>query len=960
MATAPLVQDLFALTAHGVASTAPYEKGTPLELLGSTSAASSSDAVVLTVQASGLSIYNAATAHCTHSFSVPAAVTFACAAVLLPLKEEGDNDAVEDSEESNTNNTDSNNGFVCAIVRHSQEKKMDGRRLWLWAVGEAAAAAKVGGKLASGGPGKPDWVKTFDIPVHHIAVHASKVLIVIHTSGVVSFYNHDLVRPVLSIKSKIHASVVWSQCVPISESTHASVSEIVNVVKLEDGKLVARTARVETKFGGEGVEDVHNILSQGEFPLDFAAENASVVSYCFAAEQKKLFVALSTGEVRGVALKPSGAVSTINLAPLGMSCFNGKASALAGIVPPAFAMQVVGKSYLAIVGVLEKKGSEQDILSIWDTRFGTLQFRRVLNGDNEAVTQSSDPLNLIGKESFFGRCFNIEAAVSSLSGPVLSITTSTIRSKPAKNMVSFTSSVALAPFYCPPVSLLTAFGKLSNTMKFSLSPSQEGILPGLATVAQRPPIRNNESVTWYTGLSHLEDLDRTYLTRITASNHNADHMALELARWVYEKSLLVAPKSGMPKPGDTLATVDFEKLPVIEISQPGMIKLLTRALASNVKDFYPVKVLQYLVRTGRVPASFTVQDDSATASIEQTRTVSIVECVLLQNDFQTLCMMLNNDACLGMNEFDVLQIAQYICCCATSSGSTSETETSQGVMDRRRSTIDAYVKTQVGSNKNGAYKKCLVRNDKGLKVFDGRRWFFEKVFAIPQQNDFVFAKALKALSVDQVEVVMSWVVGLLEMDVRKKTEVTRKRAAIQKRKETVAAAAARKKGKSGIEVVDKFAFIDDMLEKDLDGCLAESEIRRQLWWLWDTPGKANEYSGAVMQAIDVINLIIDVHLTTILLTPSLHDLVVRLQVCVSSDLTMFNMMQRRLNGCLSVFELSEAAKTKAATSMAGLSGDQKSAKKQEVVGTELRRRWKRMVAQVNDGVGSYAVELGGF
>ncbi|KAJ3084502.1 hypothetical protein HDU99_000504 [Rhizoclosmatium hyalinum] len=632
-------------------------------------------------------------------------------------------------------------------------------------------------------------------------------------------------------------------------------------------------------------------------------------------------------------------------------------------------MQVIADSYLAIVGLVVGKSGEQDLLSVWDTRFGTLQLKRVLNSD-EAVTSTSDPLALTAKQPFFGRTYNIEPTHSSLSGPVLSISTSNLRSLPSDNTVSFNTSVSLYPFYCPPVSLLTAFGKLASSLKFSLEAGKEGTLAGLATVAQAPPHKTTALNNWFTGLTHLEDLDRTYVARITAATVTVDTMALELARWIYEKTTLTSPSTKLEKPTGDPHAINLTTMPIIEISQPAMTKLLTRAL-ENPKTFYPTRVLQYLIRTGRVPACISVPDVSP---VDPPRSISIIEQVLLQNDFQTLCLLLQdeNGGCLGINEYDVLAIVQYVCCVPANEGEV-------GIMERRRNTIDVFVKSQVGSNKNAAYKKCLVKQDAGTeavdttgattKMFDGRRWFFEKCFAIPQQNDFEFAKALKNLNVDQVGVVMAWVVGLLEVDVRLKTEVARKKTAVQKRKDLAAAAAAarasgsQKKKHLAIEaaaaVAEKFAFVDDMMERDLNQCLAENEVRRQLWWLWDTPGKKNEYSDAVCQAIDVINLIIDVHLTTILLTPSLHELVQRLKACINSDLHVFDMMQRKLNGCLSAFELSEVAKNKAAASVAGLSGDQKIAKKQEVVGTELRKRWKRMVAQVNDGVGTYAVEVMG-
>ncbi|KAI9337962.1 hypothetical protein BDR26DRAFT_863362 [Obelidium mucronatum] len=941
-----ILQDPFLLTPHATAATSAVSN----KFLAATSSVSDQDVAVLTVQSSGLSVYDTASNHCLHSFSVPAAISFTSPAVFLATEAaviEADDDVLASS-------VPRLSGFVYASIIDAAAKSSEARRVWVWAIGETAQAAKIGGKAIAGGPGKPDWAKTFDSSIQHIAAHGHKLLIIFHANNAVALIKHDLVKSSASIKAKPDlGTVVWTQAKTIAQSATGYVTEAVSVLQNTSKGLNARFIRIETKFGHDGGEDSHSI-STNEIPLDFGEHLP--VSYAFAADQKKLYVALTNSEVRPFNLKTNSLATTIKLDLLDFSCFSNKAAATSSSLPSSFSMKSIGKSYLAVVGTAGQ--NDLEVLSIWDTRFGTLQLKRVLNEkETGSISGPVDPTTLMAKVSFFSRCFDIEPVSSSISGAMLSITISNIRSKPVKDAVSFGASVYLVPYFCPPVSLLSAFGKLSNTLKFSLEANQEGTLPGLATVAQAPPVKNAVSNNWFTGLTHLEELDRSYVSRI-CSALTVESMSLELARWIYEKSALTTPNSSIQKPMDG-SIVDLSTYPVIEIAQPAMIKLLARAVG-NPSDFYPAAVLQYLIRTGRVPACISIPD---LKSADQSRSIGIVEQVLSQNDFSTLCLLLDNDKCIGLNEYDILQIVQYVCCISRS------THEDDGEMVRRRSTIDVYVKKQVGSNKTAEYKKCLVRSDKkgGAKVFDGRRWFFERCFAIPQENDFVFAKALKQLSVEQVEVVVGWVVGLLEVDVRLKTEVARKRAAIEKRKESLSKSSSsnshsKKKATGAAAVaadVSKYGFVDELLENDLDECLAESEIRRQLWWLWDTPGKKNEYSDAVCQAIDVVNLIIDVHLTTILLTPSLHQLVERLRVCISSDLHMFHMMHRKLTGALSVFEVSESAKNKAAISVTGLSGDQKVQKKQEVVGTELRKRWKRMVAQVNDGVGSYAVEVMG-
>ncbi|KAJ3264659.1 hypothetical protein HDU77_007850 [Chytriomyces hyalinus] len=911
----------------------------PLPLLGASAVSTQTNSAVLTAQGSGVSVHDLDSGHCTFSFSVAPSVTFVCSSVLIPLQEsvevattqtpiDSEKDSQEEAVDEDAVAEDDVapkktevNGLLYAVVSNAPEsgqKKQEGKRIWVWAVGEKAKKMSINGRTQAGGPGKPDWVKTAESTVCHIDAHGSLGLVVFHNTGLISVFKCDLTRPLATKKAAgSNGKVVWISTSTVRNTESGIVSERAVVVQEED-KYICKTVKIETKNGANGADAVHSIQSQ-ERALEFGGSQP--VRFCFGSEDKQLCVALSNGEVQIFCLKSNRVVGNIKLSHMQLSALATK-DKITDLIPSSIAMQIIGKSYLAILALSDRKGHGLDILSIWDIRYGTMQFHKILNVEGDSSNASTDPTTLVAKEPLFGRCYNIEATSTPSSGPVLCITTSNLRSKPSKNLISFATSIALVPYYCPPASLMAAFGRLGGSLKFSLESGKAGNLPGLATVAQDPPPVTTLA-SWMTGLSKLEELDSAYVSKITASGLNSDSMALELLRWIWEKTQLLHTSGVMEKPktegtaASIVSAVNWEKLPVIEISQPAMIKILTHVLG-NAK-FYPVHVLQYLVRTKRVPASFqySVKDSQG---VESAQNMSVIDSVLARDDLKTLHLLLNT-SCVGMEEANVLQVVKYIC----------SVDADGKRLDERRAAIDAFVKSTLNGNKLlSEYKRCLTRvgNDprpSSPKVFDGRRWFFEKLFAIPQQNDFVFARALRMLNIEELHVVVDWGVQLLEIDVRKKSEVARRKAALEKRKGTK----------------QVYALVDEMQAADLEASSSESEIRRQLWWLWDTPGKKNEYADSICQAIDVMNLVIDAHLTTILLTPSLQDLVARLKACIDSDLHQFSLMERRLLGCLSVFEL--PTKTT-------------SDKKQEV-GQQLRQRWKRMVAQVNDGVGTYGGEV---
>jgi hypothetical protein len=113
--------------------------------------------------------------------------------------------------------------------------------------------------------------------------------------------------------------------------------------------------------------------------------------------------------------------------------------------------------------------------------------------------------------------------------------------------------------------------------------------------------------------------------------------------------------------------------------------------------------------------------------------------------------------------------------------------------------------------------------------------------------------------------------------------------------------------------------------------------------------------------MDALSMVIDSHLSTILLTPSLQTRLDSIKSILSDDMRVISLLERKLKGCLAAFHIPEetrkAGKLAADMALAEGTTEDGRAVRDQVEGKALRMRWKRMVHDVQDGVGRYAVEV---
>ncbi|TPX32587.1 hypothetical protein SmJEL517_g04304 [Synchytrium microbalum] len=109
-----------------------------------------------------------------------------------------------------------------------------------------------------------------------------------------------------------------------------------------------------------------------------------------------------------------------------------------------------------------------------------------------------------------------------------------------------------------------------------------------------------------------------------------------------------------------------------------------------------------------------------------------------------------------------------------------------------------------------------------------------------------------------------------------------------------------------------------------------------LWWMWSSK------SSSFIVAIEALTILLDAHSFNMILTPALHDKLNQVTSYLSTSISTFQTVQSRLSGPLQAF-----IETKPTSLSVGENGN----------GYGRGKNWARLVANANDGVGMYSIEM---
>ncbi|KAI8908201.1 hypothetical protein DFJ77DRAFT_551023 [Powellomyces hirtus] len=556
-------------------------------------------AEVVTVQGSAVYLYDLQRQQCLHSWSVPPGHLFSCPARYLPAAPSNSDDntntnppvtngnVVEDNEDADIPIATRLAGNVYAVIDAGADiqEKNEKKTIWMWKVvddGQRDDAEKQ--TLAAG---KPDAAQTFTAPIQHLATFvpsktaAHAYVTLIHSEGTVTVASRDL-KPVAEWSSPAAATpaqVVWSTTFDVvdeEQEVEWRSQRIVSVL-VQSNVYTVRVASLTVKPTGAVSID---LVSEVELP---ACGPAYPVAFTAQQRGTKLVVAYSNSDVK-VHDVSSNAIAKEQIAfSLRMYNFALPPNSTAASGPAPLAMYPIDTNYVAIVGSSRKNMNStkntnptdvDELLTIWDIKYGALHFEKVLNG-----TDSGESAETSTTAAAFAvaRTYQTILSVSPLTGPVITISTSRVA---ARSPVTFSSTVDLIPFHCPPLTLASVLGKLrkpllaaaldtSSSSSLSASSSQStstsahpsasvilgsvldnnAVKPiglGMATVGPvAAPVvdadNNNQSgdinalAEWNAKLHDLDTLDQSYVLNLLRPSLTADAFSTLFCEWMQKK-----------------------------------------------------------------------------------------------------------------------------------------------------------------------------------------------------------------------------------------------------------------------------------------------------------------------------------------------------------------------------------------------------------------------------------------
>ncbi|KAJ3019474.1 hypothetical protein HKX48_002063 [Thoreauomyces humboldtii] len=806
---------------------------------------------------------------CLHSWSVPPGHLFSCPARYLPRPaaeasapvENGHSAAVTDMDnEADASATTSLFGNVYAAIHAGTDiqQKDEKKTLWMWNVAEGREDAQEQALAA----GKPDLARKFELPIHHLSTFVPSetsqhsYIVLLHTQGSLTVISRDM-KTVATWKSAEKGEVViWSTTVDSEDKEATSEAEtwirkIVMTILEHKGVFTLRTNAVKGTPAGDVVVE---LLSEVVLPLE---SSAAVHPVAFATQQEgaKLVVAYSNLDVKVYD------TATASGTPLVFSV--AKQFALSGVTdvtrPASLSLCPLDANYIAIAG---SRGGVGEVLTIWDTKYGAMHLDKVLRLVETEIGRPSELATFHGVVSH-----------SPHTGPVITVSTSRVASR---QPVTFTSTVTLIPFHCPPLTLASVLGKLRRPLLAQSAPdallgsvledaSVHPIGLGMATTGPVAPTENGID-EWNAQLHGLDVTDREQVVKlITTTPITVEEFTAMFTEWMKTKSaalkaaqtadleareLIFKSKSSEDDEASSDSVSTAPKfVGNVELSPTVVDAILGRCLKTP-QTFWPSAVIKYLLRSG----------------CGSSRSVSggLLAIALENNDLSTAAVVLEHVA--DLSETEVVNAIKWTCD-AASDPNREVLLARWGKEQVARSDAASRSKgKKVKSEQPAVPVAMVVKSTDPLStdvdiVFPTRAQaqFLRVIFTRPRTDNFL-VQALKQLDVTQLTLVLAWLHQVLAVSTPTVSPAT---------------------GEVQVN---------------------EAGARSPLWWVWQNNEKDHRITEQSVEewnlALDLLPLLVTAHLPTILHTPSLVRLVASVQEAVQNQSKLLSTLHARLRGPL--------------------------------------------------------------
>ncbi|KAF9968091.1 hypothetical protein BGZ70_006753 [Mortierella alpina] len=441
----------------------PAVSCTPEGRDGLVHAEESSELLVVAIQGEGVQLYNTADQKCVLSYSTPPGYSFSGSAQTIQRSEHV--------------------RHVYSVIAKGTDvpAKEEGKVVWMW---KDESSTSVTSLAMADAAMEEDTVKPtaaaksvhkFDRQIQQLFVSPllPKHVLLSNTDGSISLVTEDLKR-VVSTKDFFTApevktakkgkkdaaaalektgSTIWSTTFNTTGSWISSSALAPNTLIIMT--IVELTSERKTTVSLKYVnEEQRGFSTFGEVDIE-AAAGAS--GFAFDVQSGQLSFMTAAGQLKIYNFVTSqgnyvvSATEMLTLPLLGYAISSAapapKASRKGSKAPVEIDAKIsrvdavaLGDNYLAVAGIHQTNGKDEQTLTIWDIRYGTLQAKHVVPGTFSVQ--------------------NTTCQLALLPGSVLVMTISTLHNTTIK------SDVYLCPFYAEPMSLLGAMGRMKDTAPF--------------------------------------------------------------------------------------------------------------------------------------------------------------------------------------------------------------------------------------------------------------------------------------------------------------------------------------------------------------------------------------------------------------------------------------------------------------------------------------------------------------
>lgn len=415
--------------------------------------------------------------------------------------------------------------------------------------------------------------------------------------------------------------------------------------------------------------------------------------------------------------------------------------------------------------VVVTKKQNCDVMTCWDSKYGTIQFQTNLRED-------LDPDSTRG--------YSIKCGNSPIHGDILLISY-TILTK--KN--SFSTQFSIVPYFATKLNLLSSIGKLPVVEPVFDTDNFKGQLTSIIPVA--PPIseRNKPLRMWKSKVTEWNTIDQKFIEKLLdPALIDVPTFQQTFIEWIFTKqsslrnwNVKKVPKIAKSKVDGTSETLF--PLQSAAFSQKAMSLLIGKCFADKQK-FWPRAVVEYLIETGNV--STEMVPGGIMAALTEMKDLSLINRAFNQ--------------VLDLTELDYCKVVQFTTTMddENSGEIVSLFEVWQNRKEVRRIEL-LKLKIERTAATNEKIKKRNLTNPKdqqeelkvieenpipirtparifrenmpkatpspfGISVNEGQKEFLQKCFSSPHIHS-ILAKELVQLSIPQLHVLFEWLRGVI-------------------------------------------------------------------------------------------------------------------------------------------------------------------------------------------------------